>query len=78
MFLEIALAIVAILICICGLVALVVSIWLAIKYVKFNRKENRAGLTGEQVARKILDKENDPDMKKRIRLYPIITSECYC
>lgn len=127
-------AIVAILICICGLVALVVSIWLAIKYVKFNRKENSAGLTGEQVARKILDdndlahikvkstgsimfgnsyshffkkvrlrrmtrheksltslgmgaqkaslaildKENDPDMKKRIRLYPIITSECYC
>lgn len=126
---EIALAIVAILICICGLVALVVSIWLAIKYVKFNRKENSAGLTGEQVARKILDdndlahikvkstgsimfgnsyshffkkvrlrrmtrheksltslgmgaqkaslaildKENDPDMKKRIRLYPIIT-----
>lgn len=129
MFFEIALAIVGILICICGLVSLVVSIWLAIKYIKFNRKENSAGLTGEQVARKILDdngldhikvkstgsimfgnsyshffkkvrlrrmtrreksltslgmgaqkaclaildKENDPDMKKRIRLYPIIT-----
>lgn len=129
MFFEVALAIVGILICICGLVSLVVSIWLAIKYIKYNRRENSAGLTGEQVARKILDdndlahikvkttgsimfgnsyshyfkkvrlrrmtrreksltslgmgaqkaalaildKENDPDMKKRIRLYPIIT-----
>lgn len=126
---EIALAIVGLLICICGMVALVVSVWLAVKYIKYNRKENSAGLTGEQVARRILDdndlahikvkttgsimfgnsyshyfkkvrlrrmtrreksltslgmgaqkaalaildKENDPDMKKRIRLYPIIT-----
>lgn len=127
--LQIALAIVGILIVIVGLVSLVVSIWLAIKYAKFNRKENSAGLTGEQTARKvlddhdlqhikvkvtgsvlfgnsyshyfkkvrlrrmtrhktsvtalgmgaqkaclaILDKEGDSDMKKQVRLYPIIT-----
>ena len=129
MGLEIALAIVSLLIMIVGLVSLVISIWLAIKYYKFNRKENSAGMTGEETARKILDdnglenikvkvigsllfgnsyshyfkavrlrrmtrhktsltalgmgaqkaclaildKENDPDMKKRVRLYPLIT-----
>ena len=127
--LEIALGIVGLLIAIVGLVSLVVSVWLAIKYAKFNRKENSVHMTGEQVARKVLDdndlehikvkatgsllfgnsyshyfkkvrirrltrhqtsltalgmgaqkaclavlaKENDPDMKKRIRLYPLIT-----
>lgn len=126
---EIALAIVGCLIALVGCYALVVSIWLMIKYVKFNRKKNSAGLTGQEVARKILDenglrhievkttgslmfgnsyshyfkkvrlrrftrhehsltslgmgaqkaslaildKEGDPDMKKRIRLYPLIT-----
>ena len=127
--LQIALAIVGLLICAMGLVSLVVSAWLAIKYYRFNRKPNSAGLTGEEAARKILDdhdlqhikvkttgsilfgnsyshyfkkvrlrrmtrhktsltslgmgaqkaclaildKEDDPDMKKRVRLYPIIT-----
>lgn len=127
--LTIALAVVGLLILIVGLVSLVVSVWLAIRYYKFNRKENSAGLTGEQTARKILDdnglahikvkvtgsllfgnsyshffkkvrlrrltrhktsitalgmgaqkaclaildKEKDPDMKKRVRLYPLIT-----
>lgn len=126
---EIALTIVGVLIAIIGIYAGIVSVWLMIKYVKFNRKENSAGLTGEEVARKILDenglqniavkstgsilfgnsyshyfkkvrlrrmtrhkhsltslgmgaqkaslaildKEGDPDMKKRVRLYPIIT-----
>ena len=126
---DIALAIVAIMIAIVGAYAFVVSIWLMVKYVKFNRTENSAGLTGQEVARKILDenglnhikvkatgsilfgnsyshffkkvrlrrltrhersltslgmgaqkaslaildKEGDPDMRKRIRLYPIIT-----
>jgi Zn-dependent membrane protease YugP len=126
---KIALAIVAIMIAIVGAYALVVSIWLMVKYVKFNRTENSAGLTGQEVARKILDenglnhikvkatgsilfgnsyshffkkvrlrrltrhersltslgmgaqkaslaildKEGDPDMRKRIRLYPLIT-----
>ena len=127
--LEIALLIVGALIAVMGLVSLVVSAWLGIKYYKFNRKPNSAGLTGEEAARKILDdhdlqhikvkttgsilfgnsyshyfkkvrlrrmtrhktsltalgmgaqkaclaildKEGDPDMKKRVRLYPIIT-----
>ena len=126
---EIALAIVACLIALVGAYSLVVSVWLAIKYVKFNRTQNSAGLSGQEVARKILDanglnhigvkvtgsllfgnsyshyfkkvrlrrftrhersltslgmgaqkaslaildKEGDPDMRKRIRLYPIIT-----
>ena len=127
--LEIALAVVGLLIAIVALVSFAVSIWLAVKYTRFNRKENSAGLTGEETARKVLDdhglqhikvkvtgsvmfgnsyshyfkkvrlrrmtrhktsltalgmgaqkaclavldKENDPDMKKQIRLYPIIT-----
>ena len=126
---EIALAIVGGLIIIVSIYALIVSIWLSVKYVKFNRKKNSAGLTGEQVARRILDdnglyhigvkvtgsvmfgnsyshyfkkvrlrrftrhkdsltslgigaqkaslaildKEGDPDMRKRIRLIPLIT-----
>lgn len=129
MGLEIALAIVGLLIVVVGLVSLVVSGWLAIKYYKFNRKENSLHMTGEQVARTVLDgnglenikvavtgsllfgnsyshyfkkvrlrrmtrhktsvvalgmgaqkaclavldKENDPDMKKQVRLYPMIT-----
>ena len=127
--LQIALGIVGLLILVIGLVSLVVSVWLAIKYAKFNRRENSAGLTGEETARKVLDdnglqhikvkvtgsilfgnsyshyfkkvrlrrmtrhktsltalgmgaqkaclavldKEGDPDMKKQVRLYPIIT-----
>ena len=127
--LEIAICIVGLLIFLIGLVSTIVSAWLAVKYFKFNRKENSAGLTGEETARKvldnnglqhikvkvtgsllfgnsyshffkkvrlrrmtrhktsitalgmgaqkaclaILDKEGDPDMKKRIRLYPMIT-----
>ena len=127
--LQIALALVGLLILVVGVVSLIVSVGLAIKYHKFNRKENSAGMTGEEVARKvlddnalqhikvkvtgsvlfgnsyshyfkkvrlrrmtrhktsvtalgmgaqkaclaILDKEGDPDMKKQIRLYPLIT-----
>ena len=129
MTLEIALIIVGILIVIVGLVSGITSIWLVIKYFRFNRKENSLGLTGMQIARKILDdnglehikvkrtgsilfgnsyshyfkkvrlrglirhetsltsmgmgaqqaalaildKEGDADMKKRIRLVPLIT-----
>lgn len=126
---EIALAIVGGLIAVVGCYALIVSVWLMVKYVTFNKINNSAGLTGEEVARKILDqnglshikvkvtgsllfgnsyshyfkkvrlrrftrhehsltslgmgaqkaslailaKEGDPDMKKRIRLVPLIT-----
>lgn len=129
MGLEIALAFVGLLILIMGAVSLVVSAWLGIKYMKYNRMENSLGMTGVEVARKILDdndlqrikvkatgsilfgnsyshffkkvrlrrltrhktsltamgmgaqkaclaildKEGDPDMRKRVRLYPLIT-----
>ena len=128
MGLEIALMIVGALISIVGIYAFIVNVWLIVKYVRFNKIKNSAGLTGEEVARKVLDanglehikvkatgsllfgnsyshyfkkvrlrrmtrhkysltalgmgaqkaslavldKEGDPDMKKRIRLYPII------
>jgi Zn-dependent membrane protease YugP len=127
--LEIALVVVGLLIAVIGIISLVVSGWLGIKYAKFNRIENSVHMTGEEVARKVLDdndlekikvsvtgslmfgnsyshyfkkvrlrrmtrhktslvalgmgtqkaclavlaKENDPDMKKQIRLYPMIT-----
>ena len=129
MELEIALIIVGILIAIVGLVSGIVSVWLMVKYYRFNRRENSLGLTGMEIARKILDdhglahiqvkrtgsllfgnsyshyfkkvrlrglirhersltsvgmgaqkaalaildKEGDPDMRKRIRLVPLIT-----
>jgi Zn-dependent membrane protease YugP len=38
-----------------GLVAAITSIWLIVKYFRFNRRKNSLGLTGIQIARKILD-----------------------
>ena len=129
MALEIALIVVGVLIAIVGIGAGVTSIWLVVKYYRFNRKENSLGLTGMQIARRILDdnglghiavkrtgsllfgnsyshyfkkvrlrgfirhetsltsigmgaqkaalaildKEGDPDMRKRVRLVPLIT-----
>lgn len=129
MGLEIALIIVGVLIAIVGIVSGITSIWLIVKYFRFNRRENSLGLTGIEIARKILDdnglehikvkrtgsllfgnsyshyfkkvrlrglirhetsitsiglgaqkaalaildKEGDEDMKKRIRLVPLIT-----
>jgi Zn-dependent membrane protease YugP len=129
MALEIALIVVGLLIMIVGLASSIVGIWLIIKYYRFNRRENSLGLTGIQIARKILDdnglehirvkrtgsllfgnsyshyfkkvrlrgliryetsltsmgmgaqkaalaildKEGDKDMKKRIRLVPLVT-----
>jgi Zn-dependent membrane protease YugP len=55
MALEIALFIVGVLIAIVGIVSGITSVWLVIKYFRFNRKENSLGLTGIQIARKILD-----------------------
>lgn len=40
---------------IASVVALIISICLAIAYVKYNRKKNSCGKTGEEVARTILD-----------------------
>jgi Zn-dependent membrane protease YugP len=129
MELEIALAIVSLLIVIVGIASGITSIWLMIKYYKYNRRPNSAGLTGMEIARSILDshglqhikvkrigslmfgnsyshyfkkvrlrglirhqtsltsigmgaqkaalaildKEGDPDMRKRIRLVPLVT-----
>ena len=55
MTLEIALMIVGILIAIVAIVSGITSIWLVVKYFRFNRRENSLGLTGIEVARKILD-----------------------
>ena len=55
MTLEIALMIVGVLIAIVGIVSGITSIWLVVKYFRFNRRENSLGLTGIEVARKILD-----------------------
>ena len=127
--LLVAIIIVAGLIAVVSAVSVGVSIWLAVKYVKFNRRQNSAGITGSDAARKILDdnglqkirvsvvgsvlfgnsyshwfkkirlrrltnkktsitslamgaqksclaildKENDPDMRQRVRLIPLIT-----
>ena len=53
--LQWAIFIVACLIVVVALVSTVVSIWLAIKYVVYNRTLNKAGINGEETARKILD-----------------------
>ena len=54
--LQWAIFIVAALIAIVALFSVGVSIWLFIKYRKFNRTKNSAGITGSEAARKILDK----------------------
>ena len=56
--LKFPLAIVLGLLAVCAVVSIVVSIYLAISYTRFNRKENSVGLTGEVIARKVLD-DND-------------------
>ena len=60
---EIALIIVGILIGIVGFISTVTSVWLFVKYIKFNRMDNSAGLTGTQVARIILDANGLEDIK---------------
>lgn len=55
MALEIALLVVGVLIAIVGMVSGITSIWLTVKYFRFNRRENSLGLTGIEIARKILD-----------------------
>lgn len=54
-------AVILAMIVVCGLLliasvfALIISIYLAIRYAKYNRKQNSCGKTGEQIARSILD-----------------------
>lgn len=53
-----AIFIVGALIVLVAAVAVCISIWLAIKYIAFNRRKNSAGLTGGDAARKVLDDNN--------------------
>ena len=46
MTLEIVLMIVGVLIAIVGIVSGITSIWLVVKYFRFNRRKNSLGLTG--------------------------------
>lgn len=55
MELEIALIIVGVLITLVAIGSGITSIWLVIKYYKFNRYQNSLGLTGTELARRILD-----------------------
>jgi Zn-dependent membrane protease YugP len=56
MGLEIALGVVGILIALVGMVSGAISLWLMVKYYKYNRRPNSIGLTGTEMARSILDK----------------------
>lgn len=51
-----ALIVVGGLLVIASIVALAISIFLAVSYIKYNRRQNSAGKTGEQIARTILDR----------------------
>ena len=55
--------IVACLIAVASIVALVISIYLAIAYVKYNRRQNSLGKTGEEIARNILDNNGLQNIK---------------
>ena len=55
MTLEIMLIVFGVLIAIVGIASGITSVWLMIKYFRFNHRENSLGLTGMQIARKILD-----------------------
>ena len=61
--LQWAIFIVACLIVLVAIVATIVSIWLFVRYIKFNRKKNSSGLTGGEVARDILDSNGLQDIK---------------
>ena len=50
-----AIFIVVCLIIVVAIFSLIISIWLSIKYVVYNRTMNKANINGEQAARKILD-----------------------
>ena len=54
--LQWAIFIVACLIVLVALVSSCVAIWLAIKYIVYNRRMNSKGITGADAARQILDK----------------------
>ena len=53
--LKYPLMVVLILLAICAVVSIVVSIYLAISYHRYNKQENSVKLTGEVIARRVLD-----------------------
>ena len=53
--LQWAIFIVGALIAVVAVIAICISIWLAIKYIVYNRRQNSANLTGGEAARKVLD-----------------------
>ena len=53
--LQWAIFIVGALIVVVAMVSVVISIWLAIKYIKYNRRTNSSNLCGGDAARKVLD-----------------------
>ena len=59
----IAMGIVGALLIVASLFALGVSIFLAVNYVRFNKKQNSCGKTGEEVARAILDRNGLQDIR---------------
>ncbi|MBR1925796.1 MAG: zinc metallopeptidase [Clostridia bacterium] len=61
--LQWAIFIVMCLIVLVAVVAIVISIWLSVKYVRFNRKTNSQNITGGEAARKILDDNGLKDIK---------------
>jgi len=61
--LTVSLIVVGILIVLATIVSGIVSIILFIKYIKYNRKKNSIMLTGEEVARKILDNNGLTNIK---------------
>lgn len=63
MGLELAFKIVGALIAAMVCVAGAVGFWLTIKYLRFNRRANSLGLTGVEMARKILDDHGLTDIK---------------
>lgn len=59
----IAMGVVGALLIVASIFALGVSIYLAIRYIRYNRKQNSCGKTGEQVARTILDRNGLQNIK---------------
>ncbi len=56
--LQWAIFIVGILIAIVAVISIGISLWLMYKYIEFNRCNNSANLTGKEIARKLLDKND--------------------
>ncbi len=59
----IAIVVVAALLVLVGIVAVIVGIVLSVSYVKYNHKNNSAGLTGAEAARILLDSHGLNDIK---------------